>query len=173
MALLLFLDHHSGTTLSFLWLTRARHQCIKQEEEALGGQKWDKRGRPEGSTLQTQGSATQWYRKTQQGTIDLYLLREASSGRDAKEIESEHLRLTFHSLYYVMLSIKISYMYITYLKTLQSFPCKTHHGYLRFFSWGESKMTFLFIINICTHTITFSSIAHTRILNMSKSQFKH
>jgi len=34
-------------------------------------------------------------------------------------------------------------------------------------------MTVLFIINICTHTITFSSIAHTRILNRSKSQFRH
>lgn len=33
-------------------------------------------------------------------------------------------------------------------------------------------MTFLFIINICTHTITFSSIAHVRILNIPQAQFK-
>lgn len=73
------------TNLSFLWLARAGHQCIKQEEEVLGRQKQDKRGRPEGSILQTRGSGTQWCRKTQQGTTDLCLLWEASSGRDAED----------------------------------------------------------------------------------------
>lgn len=33
-------------------------------------------------------------------------------------------------------------------------------------------MTLLFLINICTHTITFPSMAHTRPLNSSKSQLK-